>query len=183
MGRTRKILILSHNFSQKSYILVKREMSTSNINSTTETQCNGGSGYHRPDQYLKPGANFDEKENDYDRTNSNRCNADYDKDAEVGYVRNPHTPSCQRKWTPREIYLLTICGLLFLACVAFVLIAFVRDSCHHCHHHSKWVLFLFEPLHDKTNKMICAPSEGSDQPGHLPCLIRVRCPHEETFGP
>ena len=30
-----------------------------------------------------------------------------------------------------------------------------------------------EPLHDKTNKMACAPSEDSDQPGHPPSLIRV----------
>ena len=30
-----------------------------------------------------------------------------------------------------------------------------------------------EPRHDKPNKMICAPSEDSDQPGHLPSLIRV----------
>ena len=30
-----------------------------------------------------------------------------------------------------------------------------------------------ELSHDKTNKMICAPSEDSDQPGHLPSLIRV----------
>ena len=27
--------------------------------------------------------------------------------------------------------------------------------------------------HDKTNKMACAPSKDSDQPGHLPSLIRV----------
>ena len=27
--------------------------------------------------------------------------------------------------------------------------------------------------HDKTNKMASAPSEDSDQPGHLPSLIRV----------
>ena len=31
----------------------------------------------------------------------------------------------------------------------------------------------FEPPHDKTNKMACASSEGSDQPGHPPILIRV----------
>ena len=31
----------------------------------------------------------------------------------------------------------------------------------------------YEPPHDKTNKMICAPSEDSDQPGHPPSLIRV----------
>ena len=30
-----------------------------------------------------------------------------------------------------------------------------------------------EPPHDKTNNMVCAPSEDSDQPGHLPSLIRV----------
>ena len=30
-----------------------------------------------------------------------------------------------------------------------------------------------EPPHDKTNKVACAPSEDSDQPGHSPRLIRV----------
>ena len=30
-----------------------------------------------------------------------------------------------------------------------------------------------EPPHDKTNKMICGPSEDSDQPGHLFSLIIV----------
>ena len=34
-------------------------------------------------------------------------------------------------------------------------------------------LSLFEPTHDKTNKMTCAPSEDSDQPGHLPSLTGV----------
>ena len=42
-----------------------------------------------------------------------------------------------------------------------------------------------EPPHDKTNKMICVPSEDSDQPGHPPSLISLslRCPHEESLGP
>ena len=31
----------------------------------------------------------------------------------------------------------------------------------------------YEPPHDKTNKLGCAPSEDSDQPGHPPSLIRV----------
>ena len=35
------------------------------------------------------------------------------------------------------------------------------------------VFFTFEPPHDKSNKMACAPSEDSDQPGHPPSLIRV----------
>ena len=29
----------------------------------------------------------------------------------------------------------------------------------------------------------CAPSEDSDQPGHPPSLISLRCPHEESLGP
>ena len=32
---------------------------------------------------------------------------------------------------------------------------------------------IIEAPHDKTNKMACAPSEDSDQPGHPPSLIRV----------
>ena len=35
------------------------------------------------------------------------------------------------------------------------------------------ILPIFEPPHDKTNKMECVPSEDSDQPGHPPSLIRV----------
>ena len=31
----------------------------------------------------------------------------------------------------------------------------------------------YEQAHDKTNKMACAPSEDSDQPGHSPRLIRI----------
>ena len=31
----------------------------------------------------------------------------------------------------------------------------------------------YEPPRDKTKKMVCAPSEDSDQPGHPPSLIRV----------
>ena len=32
---------------------------------------------------------------------------------------------------------------------------------------------IIEPPHDKTDKMACAPSEDSDQPGQLLSLIRV----------
>ena len=41
---------------------------------------------------------------------------------------------------------------------------------------------IYEPAHDKTNKMTCAPSEDSDQPAYPPSLISLRCPHEETSG-
>ena len=32
---------------------------------------------------------------------------------------------------------------------------------------------LYQPQHYKTNKITCAPSEDSDQPGHPPSLIKV----------
>ena len=41
-------------------------------------------------------------------------------------------------------------------------------------HNCALVKFIMdEPPHDKTNKLTCAPSEVSDQPGHPPSLIRV----------
>ena len=42
---------------------------------------------------------------------------------------------------------------------------------------------LNEPSQEITNKITCAPSEDSDQPGHPPSLISLRCPHEERLGP
>ena len=36
-----------------------------------------------------------------------------------------------------------------------------------------WIPTLSEPPHGKTNKMICATSKDSDQPGYPPSLIRV----------
>ena len=41
----------------------------------------------------------------------------------------------------------------------------------------------YEPPHDKTNKIACEFSEDSDQPGHTPSLISLRCPYEESLGP
>ena len=32
---------------------------------------------------------------------------------------------------------------------------------------------IYEPVHDKTKEMAHAPNKDSDQPGHLPSLIRV----------
>ena len=37
--------------------------------------------------------------------------------------------------------------------------------------------------HIKTNKMACASSEDSYQPGYPPSQISLRCPHEESLGP
>ena len=42
----------------------------------------------------------------------------------------------------------------------------------------------YEPPHDKTNKMACAPSEDSDQPRHLAQSHQsLHCRHEESLGP
>ena len=41
----------------------------------------------------------------------------------------------------------------------------------------------YEPAHDKTNKMTCAPSEDSDQPRHPPSLISLCYLCEESLGP
>ena len=42
---------------------------------------------------------------------------------------------------------------------------------------------LFEPFHDKTNKMTCATSKDSDQLGHPPSLISLHCPLDESLNP
>ena len=44
---------------------------------------------------------------------------------------------------------------------------------HMAHAHLGENSIIIEPQHDNTNKMTCAPSEDSDQPGHPPNLIRV----------
>ena len=55
----------------------------------------------------------------------------------------------------------------------------VRDSDYHPRPSEGylWRLgkFTFDPQHDKTNKMICAPSDDSDQPGHPPSMISLHC--------
>ena len=67
-----------------------------------------------------------------------------------------------------------------LRCSATALISpllsecFDSYSCFQC----VWRILLqnlqtFESPHDNTNKMACAPSEDSDEPGHPPSLIRV----------
>ena len=35
--------------------------------------------------------------------------------------------------------------------------------------------YITESPHDKTNQMVCAPIEDSDQPGHLSCLSNLCC--------
>ena len=42
---------------------------------------------------------------------------------------------------------------------------------------------VYEPQHDKTNKMTCEPSEDSDQPGQPHSQISLRGPAEENSDP
>ena len=42
-------------------------------------------------------------------------------------------------------------------------------------HCSVFFRVTYEPHRHKTNKMVCAPREDSDQPGHRPSLISLRC--------
>ena len=52
------------------------------------------------------------------------------------------------------------------------------------HFYKTFHISIFEPPHDKTNKIACAPSEDrSDEPGPPPNLISLRCPHEGSLGP
>ena len=53
----------------------------------------------------------------------------------------------------------------------------VGGKCKYSH-----VTLLYEPPHDKTDKMTCALSKDSDQPGIHPVSSESRCPHEETLG-
>ena len=56
---------------------------------------------------------------------------------------------------------------LFLSCLYY----FVSVMVNKTEHYPDTVPS--EPPHDKTNKMICVPSEDTDQPGHRHSLIRV----------
>ena len=60
--------------------------------------------------------------------------------------------------------------LLILNIVTYLVI--LRLSAERCCFWGVFSLYKIQ-CHDKTNKMACAPSEDSDQPGHPPSLIRV----------
>ena len=61
-------------------------------------------------------------------------------------------------------------GFFFLRTLS-LRIAFKLKFALFCKFYAK--ISTFEPPHDKTSKMACAPSEDSDQPGHPPSLTRV----------
>ena len=64
-----------------------------------------------------------------------------------------------------KVYIARICDGSFSHVVSSTFAA--------AHIHEPYVN-VYEPAHDKTYKMVCAPSEDSDQ--------SLRCRHEESFG-
>ena len=71
-----------------------------------------------------------------------------------------------------EIYIKLSASLEVTCAMVSTSLQSVVYFCHENHRH-RCKSKPSEPCHDKTNKMACAPSEDSDQPGHPPSLIRV----------
>ena len=70
-------------------------------------------------------------------------------------------PMCQKRGA-RLIWAMPLWNLHFKQNWKVILSSSILHKC-----------FIYEPSHDKTNQMACAPSEDSDQPRHSPSLIRV----------
>ena len=58
-------------------------------------------------------------------------------------------------------------------CVPFGVLGRMWNSIVSVPDYCLYIFLSYEPPHDKTNKMTCAPSEDSDKPGHPPSLVRV----------
>ena len=106
-------------------------MSSQNNVSTSpagDSECNGGVGFHQPSHFVKVDTQVDEHGTHVADGVTNKSQ----KAAVVAATGSASSkrPSkiCHRKWTPKERYLLMICGVLFISCVAFIFIAFFRDK-------------------------------------------------------
>ena len=68
-------------------------------------------------------------------------------------------------------------NLYFLLCITMSDVTLCQDTLSTLHvvqlEHRRKISLKFEPPHNKTNLMTCAPNEDSNQPGHPPSLIRV----------
>ena len=105
---------------------------------TANMEINGGVGYHQPSHYVTAETVVDEcghtHISDTARNNSKvrKTKSEKHKHNEMkginGGIMISQGRTCHRKWTVREKYLLAICALLFLSCIAFVLVAFTRDK-------------------------------------------------------
>ena len=85
--------------------------------------------------------------------------------------------SAYELWFKQILYEVDSVRELFMNTVGDHLQAFISLSTKLGASSSNCTCRRYEPLHDKTNKMACAPSEDSDQVGHPPSLIRVFAVH------
>ncbi|KAL4221616.1 Membrane metallo-endopeptidase-like 1 [Mactra antiquata] len=110
---------------------------------TSNFELNGGVGYHQPSHYAKAETSLDQHGNthvvdcynikddvqiissDSHSGNNTKCGGNLFRNKNSGISAGR---TCHRKWNKCEKYLLTICVLLVLACLTFILIAFRRDS-------------------------------------------------------
>lgn len=104
--------------------------------------CNGGVGFHQPSHALTIECpQKDKVETEVDKNghtyvcNDNRKLSGQNCKTSAGVrckgkmdIKVRRKTICHRKWSVREKYLLIISGLLFLCCIAFVIIAFMREN-------------------------------------------------------
>ena len=81
-------------------------------------------------------------------------------------------PACQRYIaSPKANHLADWAIWSYLGSPSFIWLGCSSPPSIHSPSHQTFKTY--ESPHDKTNKLACAPSEDSDQPGHPPSLIRV----------
>lgn len=107
-------------------------------------ELNGGIGYHQPSHYVKVETSLDGRGNtrviecahtmeegqklNGDSYNGSSSNNDDNHARNKNGVIFTQSRTCQRRWNFREKYLLTICILLLLACLTFVLLFYTREK-------------------------------------------------------
>lgn len=105
-----------------------------------EEDCNGV-GHHQPSHVVNVEPTNNKMETEVDETgqisiHDPRCdfisepgqNKCKETKTENANFTGAEKSCCHRRWTVREKYLMVICVLLSICCVAFVLIAFVREN-------------------------------------------------------
>lgn len=104
----------------------------SNMHST----CNGDTKHktynlnHNENDKFLPQDRIKRKDTNENQNDTKETKKDTKDKVDV-IVHMYETEGCSRRWTNREKYLLSICSLLFFACVAFIIVAFIRDTRHH----------------------------------------------------
>jgi hypothetical protein len=98
--------------------------------------CNGDTKHktyslnHNENEKFLPQDRIKRKDANENQNNTKETKKDTTDKVDV-IVHMYETGGCSRRWTNREKYLLSICSLLFFACVAFIIVAFIRDTRNH----------------------------------------------------